>query len=180
MVKKRLKPHKKLVLTILTSAFLCTSNFCYALDTDRNEALELQADSADINQSGHVGTYTGKIEFDQGTTHIRASKAITHSNDKNQITKAVLYGDKTSQAHYWATVSKDKPDMHAYADIIYYIPETNTIKLEGHARVNQGDNSFSAGTITYNTATKNITSSNMDKQKDGRTVIIFHPNENKK
>ncbi len=150
------------------------SNLSFALESDSQEPLELKASQADINQSEHKGIYTDGIEFDQGTTHIRADRAETKTDANNKLTMAIIYGNKTSQAHYWSQMEKDKPDLHAYADIIEYYPDKKIIKLIGNARIEQGDNSFKAPQVTYNIEKHHIVSGGMVNNKQ-KTVIIFHP-----
>lgn len=161
---------------IFLSIFLLFINLSYSMENDDNAPLELQADSADINQTKHIGIYTGNVEFDQGSTHIRAKKAITKNNEKNQLTKAIIIGDKLNQAHYWTKVSFNKPELHAYADRIYYFPKEHIIKLKGNAKVKQGNNYFSAPVIVYDMLKQHVFS---EKSPDnsGRTVIIFNPKE---
>ncbi|MDP3704547.1 MAG: lipopolysaccharide transport periplasmic protein LptA [Legionellaceae bacterium] len=144
----------------------------FALPEDSQAVLEMHAGSADINQETHRGIFIGNVELDQGTTHIRAVKAITESNAKNQLTKAIIRGDTEHQAHYSVLVALDKPLLHAYADTIYYYPGKHTIKLIGHAHVEQGNNSFSAPIICYDTLHQHVTSEQKDNE---RTLIIFHP-----
>lgn len=169
----------KITSKIIFVFLLLISKFSYSLVSDQQEPLELQANFADIDQEKHIGIYTGNVEFDQGTTHIRASKAVTKATKNNKISEAIIYGDKKNQAHYWSKISQDKPEIHAYADIICYKPEINTIELKGNARIRQGDNSFSAPMITYDTVNQHVTSTNMGIKNNGRTVIIFNPNETK-
>lgn len=154
------------------------SNLSFALESDKQEPLELKANSADINQSEHKGIYTDGIEFDQGTTHIRAYRAITKTDANNKLTMAIIYGNKTKQAHYWSKMEKNKPNLHAFADIIEYYPEKKIIKLIGNARIKQGANLFTAPKISYNIEKRHIVSSSMGSNKQ-KTVIIFHPSRKK-
>lgn len=171
MSNKMAKISKILVCTLLTLVF---GNAAFALETDSREPLELKASSADINQTEHKGTYTNGIEFDQGTTHIRADRAITKTDENNKLTQAIIYGNKQSQAHYWTQMEKGKPDLHAYADIIKYYPDKKIIKLIGNAKVKQGENLFTAPKISYDIEKRHIVSSKM-ANNSGKTVIIFHP-----
>lgn len=147
----------------------------FALPEDSKAVLEMHAGSADINQQTHQGTYLNQVELDQGTTHIRALKAITESNEKNQLTKAIIIGDQKNPAHYWAMIANNKPELHAYAETIEYYPEQHLIKLIGQARIEQGKNSFSAPIICYDTLKQHITS---EQKENERTVIIFYPEKN--
>ncbi len=159
-------------------AFACIyilhANLSFALENDSSEPLELKANSADINQGEHTGKYIGEIEFDQGTTHIRADKAITQTDANNKLSAAIIYGNKTNQAHYWSNIAKDKPALHAYADIIKYYPDKKIIELIGNARIEQGENLFTAPKIIYDIQKQHIVSTSMQNNKQ-KTIIIFHP-----
>lgn len=160
---------------VRTIILLFVTNLCFALSDDRNQIMQLSAGSADLNQQDHRGIYIEDVKLDQGTTHIRAAKAVTLGNSKNQITKAIIQGNKEAQAHYWTITDTKKPPMHAFADIIYYYPANHMIKLVGNARVEQGEDSFSAPSITYDTLHQHVVSKSDGK---GPTTIVIHPGKN--
>ncbi|ARB90841.1 lipopolysaccharide transport periplasmic protein LptA [Legionella longbeachae] len=149
--------------------FACSS---YALSEDKEKVMHVMADSADLSQQQHKGIYTGNVELIQGTTNLRATKAITLGNEKNQLVVAIASGAPGQQAHYWTTTDPKKPPLHAYADTIRYYPLRHLIELIGNARVEQGNNSFSATKISYDTEKQHVLS-----QGDGskRIMIIYHP-----
>ncbi len=147
-------------------------NVCFSLPEDKQAVIQFRADSADINQTTHHGIYTGNVQLDQGSTHIRAAEAITEGNQKNQLIKAIIKGNKDIPAHYWTLTANDKPPLHAYAETIHYYPEKQRIELIGNARVEQGTNSFSAPKITYDMVQQHVVSESNGK---ARTTIIIHP-----
>lgn len=151
---------------------LCSAAMSYALPSDREKVMHVVADSADLNQQKHLGTYTGNVEFVQGTTNIRAAHALTEGNLKNQLTLAVAKGSKDKQAHYWTESGPGKPPFHAYADSIIYYPLRHLIELKGNARIEQGTNSLSAAIITYDTVAQHVVSKGDGKT---RTTIILYP-----
>ncbi|OGV27966.1 MAG: lipopolysaccharide transport periplasmic protein LptA [Legionellales bacterium RIFCSPHIGHO2_12_FULL_35_11] len=150
--------------------FYSLSKPVYAMQEDSNQPLELKSNFADINNSNHIGRYEGDVALDQGSTHIRANMATTHSNENNKLIKAVISGE----AHYWTKISPDKSELHAYAEKMYYYPEKHIIKLVGHAKVTQENNSYQAPIIIYNTANQHISSSNSKMHKNERVRIVFH------
>lgn len=157
------------LLLILT---LLTSSIAFALPTDSKETLHVKADNADINQETRKGIFISHVELDQGTTHLRAAKAVTIVNEKNQLTSAIADGDGKNQAHFWTTTDPEKPPLHAYANSISYSPATHVVELNGNAHVEQGTDSFSAPLIRYDTKEQHVIS-----KSDGikQTVIVFHP-----
>lgn len=148
------------------------SGACFALPDDKQQILQVNAGSADMNQQTHQGIYRQAVELDQGSTHIRSAEATTTGDANNKLILAVIKGNAHAQAHYWTLTALDKPPLHAYADTIRYYPERHLIELIGHARVEQGNNSFSAHKIKYDTLAEHVMS-----ESDGhtRTTIIFHP-----
>ncbi|CAM4486432.1 MAG: Lipopolysaccharide export system protein LptA [Legionella sp.] len=163
---------QQMVKGILYSAVCILACPGYALSTDREQVMHVQADSADLNQQNHKGVYIGNVELIQGTTKLQAAKAITKGNEKNQLVLAIAKGSDGKQAHYWTTTDPKKPQMHAYADTIRYYPLTHIIELIGNARVEQGNDSFSAARIRYDTIKQHVLS-NGDKKR--RITIIYHP-----
>lgn len=163
---------QKMVKYILWVMLISLSGALYALPTDKEQVMHVMADSADLSQQDHKGTYVGNVELIQGSTNLRAAKAITQGDDKNQLVLAIANGSKGKQAHYWAITDPKKPPFHAYADTIRYYPLRHVIELIGNARVEQGANSFSAAKITYDTIKQHVLSQGDGKQ---RITIIYHP-----
>ncbi len=171
----------QIMLKLLTLLLLVTLplDAVLALPDDQNKTLELSANTADLNHQDQHGEYLGQVELDQGTTHLRAEKAITNTDQNNQLVSAFAYGDPSLTqdnpkrlAHYWTETSSDKPIMHAWAEIIRYYPTRHLIELIGHARVEQGNDSLAASTIFYDTLKQHVIAKSGEKT---RTVIIFHP-----
>lgn len=158
--------------SIRTIVLLIAFTPVFAMPDDRNQTAQLNANSADLNQQTHSGEYKGDVQFDQGTTHLRAVRAITKGNQQNKLTFAAAFGDTSSPAHYWEQIAIDKPLLHAYAQEIRYYPERHLIELVGEARVIQGNDSFSAPKISYDTLKQHVVTQSDGKQ---RTIIIFHP-----
>lgn len=156
-----------LVILLLLPSFLV-----FALPEDGQKLALLAADTADIQQQIHQGTYVGNVRFDQGTRHIRAEKVITKTDQKNQLILAILYGSKQKPAHYWEQPSVNKPILHAYAQEIRYHPREQLVELIGNAKVTQGKDSFSAPLIRYNIQTQHVLTEN---NRTDRTLIVIHP-----
>lgn len=159
-------------VNILFLLFMFMSGLSYALPTDKEQVMHVTADTADLNQQKHKGTYTGNVVFVQGTTNLHADNAITESTIKNQLSLAIANGGNGKQAHYWVQTDPNKPPLHAYADTIKYFPLKHTIELIGNARVEQGKNSLSAAKIIYDTQEQHVVSQSDSKN---RTVIILYP-----
>lgn len=172
MSLKKQKDSIKLICLLMLFAFKVQ-----ALPEDKEKVMYLSADSADISQSEHRGVYSGNVQVDQGTTHLRATKVITDGDKNNKLAKAIAIGDKKNQAHYWSKTNANKPITHAKADKIYYLPKDNIIKLVGNACITQGKNTFRASSIVYDTLKEHVVANNKGDKK--RTTIILYPEKKK-
>ncbi len=159
---------------LLRLILLCISLSGFALSEDTTQPVLFHADSADINPQLHIGTYLENVALDQGSTHIRATKAITLTNTKNELISAVIDGSTKTQAHYWSLQAPEKPMLHAYADKICYCPQSHQIVLSGRAHIEQGHNKIDAHTICYNTLTQQV---NMPFHSGLQTVMIIQPTD---
>ncbi len=165
-----LKTRKNTCILLL----LCISTTCFALPDDKLQILQLSADNADISQETRTGTYTHDVMLDQGSTHLRAERAITKVNEANKLIEAMAWGTPQTQAHFWTLTDAKKEPLHAYADTIRYFPEKHLIQLVGNASVTQGKDSFSAPEINFDVVQKHVTSA---ANNQGRTLIIIHPGD---
>lgn len=175
MLKEHL-PMKKLKLTTPVPVstlilLLCICVVGYALPEDKNKPIHLSADSADLNQSTHRGEYTGHVHFQQGTSQIKAEKAVTIVDEHNKLVQAIAYGNSKSRAHFSTMTDLQKPRLHALANIIRYFPTKHLIKLEGNAEVTQGKDRFEAAIIRYDTLKQHVVS---NSKGDRRTLIIIN------
>ena len=115
-----MRPIKVSGISCLTVFFILSALCypCFALPDDKQQVLQVNAGSADINQQTHQGIYREAVELDQGSTHIRSAEATTTGDAKNKLILAVIKGNPHAQAHYWTLTALDKPPLHAYADTI--------------------------------------------------------------
>lgn len=167
----RLIKLKEFIFLALFYGLICSPRV-QAMPEDTQAKLILSANTADLNQANHQGEYVGDVKLDQGTSHLRAHRAVTIVNDKNRLIEAIAYSRPHVPVHFWTKIAADKPDLHAYADEMHYYPEKHMIELIGHAKVTQDKNVFSAPKIIYDTKTQHVVSK---RDRNDRTVIIIYP-----
>jgi lipopolysaccharide export system protein LptA len=159
----------------LLAMTLCAPAF--ALETDKNEPISVQADSVTIDNKTGESQYIGNVSVINGSTHLTAAKAIVHTTKNNTIQEAEAFGNSKAQAHYWTLTDPKKPALNAYADIIRIFPDKHLVYLIGHAKVSQGEDLYEAPRIEYNNETQHVFS---PQSSQGRTTIVIHPQEQPK
>lgn len=165
---------KKILLSwCLFFSYVVMSYSVFGSTTLPDQAVDIKADDINIQLSLHKIIYKGHVFLKQGDTEIFAHRAITYGNEKNQLKKAMIYGQKDEQVHIKTRPSKDKPELDIFADNVHYYPEKKYLELIGHAKLIQGKNQLFAPKIVYYPETKKIITVRTSDPE--RTHIVFYP-----
>lgn len=136
-----------------------------ALSSDKNEPIELEADSADLNDKKGISIYRGNVILNQGSTQLRAEMLTLFHNQQHKLTKIEAVG---SPASFKQRPDGQKMDVKAKANKMLYYVNKETINLYGNALFYQGKNSFSGDKIVYDTK-NDIVKASSKKTSSGKT-----------
>ncbi len=174
-----------LVLIWVFFSLLCSVDVL-ALASDRDQPIELEADTADIDDLKGISIYTGNVVLVQGNMVIKAHK-LTLYNDKNkELEKAVAEGTKGKLATFKQRPEGKDKDFRARASTMIYYLKKDKIHLLKNAFVWQGGDTFSGDKIIYDTKRETvIAKSKKDKQgqpikSGGRVKITIQPKSKNK
>ncbi len=132
---------------------LCLPLPAWALSTDRNEPINIEADSATLNESSGISTYRGNVHLQQGTMHLRGDNMTVLVRD-DRIEKVMLAGNP---ATYVQRPDDSDEDQHAEARRIEYYASENRMILLENARIWQtGKDQFSSDRIVFNLADNTV------------------------
>lgn len=154
---------------LLTLPLLLACACAQALPTDRDQPVQVSANSARFSERTGIATYTGDVLVKQGTLEIRASEIVITTDKKGAIASIVSKGNP---AHYQQQTDPKKGTVNADAQRIDYDAKNEIITLTGNARLKQDGSSFSGQTITYNSLRQQV-----DAKGDGtnRVQLVFPP-----
>lgn len=160
-------------LTISIVSFLFASTFAtttFALDSDRDQPVHLEADHATYNQQTGVTVYSGNVIITQGTIKIQAD-TVTANLDANKSIKDVTAIGKP--AKFQQKTSPDKGIAYGEGDQVFYDAATSQITLTGHAKITQDGSSFNGNTLRYGMKQGDIEGNGNQQQ---RVQMIIPPN----
>ena len=122
-----------------------------ALSSDREQPIELEADSAHIDERTGVSVYTGNVKLTQGSTKLLADRlTVERGEDGNRV---VAEGQPAT----FSQQPDDKPEpVEGRAKTIDYHTGRERVILTGSAEVWQGGNRFASERIVYDTATDTV------------------------
>jgi len=160
----------KLVFLVL----LGLSQAVFALSTDKDEPIQIAADSATIDDLKGIATYQGNVIITQGTIQINAEKITLVYTQKQDLKKVDIEGNP---AQFKQRPDKSEEDLHAQAKRMEYRADENMLYLTEDAKLWQGKDSFVGEQITYDTV-RGVIKAN--KGKGGRVKVTIQPRKKSK
>jgi len=168
-------------LIIMFFVTLLFSQNCLALSSDRDQPIELEADSADLNDLQGISIYTGDVILTQGSTQLHATTLTLFHNQEHKLTKIEAIG---SPASFKQRPDGQIVDVKAKAHRMLYFMNKETIYLYENAIFFQDKNSFRGDQIVYDTknnivkAASKKTSKGKGKTKpSGRVKVVIQANK---
>lgn len=154
---------------LAASAILLISTAAHALPTDREQPVQVSANSARFNEKTGIATYNGAVLVKQGSLEIRAEEIVITTDKKGAILTTVAKGNP---ARYQQQPDPKKGPVNAEALRIDYDAKNEIITLTTNAKLKQDGSSFQGNIITYNSLRQQV-----DAKGDGtnRVQLVFPP-----
>jgi len=143
---------------------LILSHHSMALSSDKDEPIELEADSADLNDKKGISVYRGNVILTQGSTQLHADTLTLFHNKQHKLTKVESLG---SPARFKQRPDNQKNDVKAKAGKIIYYVKKEVVHLYDNASFWQEKNSFRGDKIIYDTK-NDIVKASSKKTSDGK------------
>lgn len=138
---------KTLPLLLSLSAVLASAS-AWALPSDREQPIHVQADSAELDDRQGVAVYHGNVVITQGTMKITGDTVTITQDAKGDIEVFTSVG---KPAYYEQKPAVDKELVKAYGLTIQYFAKNERIVLIDQAKVIQQGNTFEGEKIVYDT-----------------------------
>ncbi|MCK5716943.1 MAG: lipopolysaccharide transport periplasmic protein LptA [Thiomargarita sp.] len=163
-------PNKLLLLSLL----LLSSNI-YALTTDREQPIRIEADSATLDNIKMRVVYQGNVIVSQGSIRLNANKVTLTYTAKQEISKVIAVGKPAS----FQQRLDNGEDIKATAKKMEYNAPKNILLLQQNAELTKGKkgiitSSSKAPHIMYDTQ-RGIIKANKGKNDTGRIIMTFKP-----
>ncbi len=161
-------------LTLLVvGTTLLSSSAVFALASDRQKPISLEAERATFNEKTGVTTYTGNVVIQQGTLKLEADAIVANLNSNNQIKTVTANG---SPAKFQQQMDSNKGLARGEGKRINYNAETGIISLSGNAFLSQNGATFRGENLKYSMSKGDIQADGGSTgQKKGRIQIVIPP-----
>lgn len=138
-------------LAALLLALACAP--AMALTSDRQKPMDVNADRSEFGLGEGQSVLIGRVGITQGTTEVKADRAVIHQSKSGEITRAVLEGKP-------ALLAQDLDDggrLDARALNIDYDIKAEQVVFTGDVVITQPRGEMRAGRIAYDLGTGKLT-----------------------
>lgn len=157
------------------------TNYAIAEKTDRNNPINLEADSVVVDDGKKTSTFQGNVSLNQGTLSIKSDKMVVILDQSNQFKFGTAYGSPNKQVLFRQKREGANEYIEGYADRIEYDSKADFVQLIHNARLKRNQDDARGQYISYNAKTevyKVLGSSNeksSNNNGNNRVKITIYP-----
>ncbi len=155
-----------LLLTLIASS-------SFALPSDRNQAVSLEADHATFNEKTGVTTYNGNVRITQGTMQLEADSIVAQLNANRELQIVNATG---RPAKFQQQMSAERGTSRGEAQKIIYNADTGILTLSGNAYLYQDGSSLRGSSLRYSMNKGDI---EVQGSKSSRVQIVIPPSSSR-
>jgi len=138
-----------------------------ALTDDSSKPINIQADSAEINDATGISTYRGNVKITQGSTILTGDIVILETANK-KVQKIISEGKLST----FKQTTDDGRKINAEAEKMVYSITGNKIILTKNAKLTEAGNTFASDKITFYTD-KEIVTAGSSSGNDRVNITVF-------
>ena len=152
------------VITCL-AAFVSMPTF--AASADKDQPIEVEADSLEVRDNDNISIYSGNVRLVQGTLNVRSDKLVIHFDDDKNLVLMEMTGAPAS----FRQLDDDNKEMIGQADKLDYFEPKSLLVLKGNARFSNDGDLIESSMISINTENDNLKAASPEPDKRVRVVI---------
>lgn len=178
---KRPRLHRLPGISLVLAALFGSAGL-QALSTDKDQDIEIESDSAYLDDTKNLSVYTGNVQVVQGSMRITGDKMTIYYTEANELDKIIVEGQPATFRQL-----PDNSTLHDEAEalVMEYYEQKNLIVLAEKARVKQGDRRLIADHVEYDTRLSQVRANSNEVvgkpeagQQDTRVKLIIPARKN--
>ena len=136
---------KSRLVSSLQAAWLLLPWVALALDSDREQPVNVEADRAELDQATDTGIYTGDVVVTQGSLRLEAERLEIRS-PQGRVESALATG---APARFKQRPEGSEQDVLGGGHQIDYLATDSMVVLTGEAWITQGEDTVRGNRIEY-------------------------------
>ena len=145
-----------------------------AMDSDKDQPIEVEAETLEIRDDENISIYSGNVSLVQGSMQIRSDKLVIHFNDENEI----LLMEMTGKPATFRQLNNGGKEMRGQADRLDYQEPESLLVFTGNARFDNDGDTIEGSSIQINTTNDTIEANSA--ASGDRVRVVIQPKSKKK
>ena len=143
----------------------------WALASDGDQPIEVEADSLEVRESEQISIYQGNVELVQGSLQISCERLVIRFNADNELQVIEMTGAPAR----FRQLDDDQKEMLGEAAQIDYTESESLLVLRGSARFSHAGDIIESEMIRVNTESNSIQAGS--SESDERVKMLIQPRQ---
>ena len=143
----------------------------WALSTDSDQPIAVEADSLEVREQDNVSIYQGNVSLIQGSLEIRSDRLVIHFSDDKEL----MLMEMTGTPARFRQLDDDRQEMLGQARQINYTESESLLELLDEASFSHAGDTIESNRIRVNTQNNSIQAGSSDS--DERVKMLIKPRE---
>lgn len=148
-------------------AAVAASPMVSAIDGDRDQPIQIEADSLEIRDNDNISVYSGNVSLVQGSMQIHSDRLTIHFNDEKELVLMEMDGNPAT----FRQLNNDNQEMLGRALRLDYHEADSLLVLSGKARFENNGDIIEGSTIRINTESDFVEANGAAADERVRVVI---------
>lgn len=144
----------------------------WALASDGEQPIEVEADSLVVREAENISIYEGNVKLVQGSLRIRSDRLVIHFSEANDLQLMEMTGTPAR----FRQLDDDSQEMLGQASQIDYTESSSQLELRGKARFSHAGDVIESELIRINTEDNSIQAGS--SETDQRVKMLIQPRQN--
>ena len=166
-----MKRHSEFAPYLLCALLLAACPPAWAEKADKDKPVNIEADTASMDDAQKIAIYQGHVVLTQGTLMITAERIEVRQDDQGFSS-----GDATGKPVYFRE-KMEASDEYAegWANHLEYDGRGDKLKLTGQARLKRGEDDLRGNLITYDGTSEYFQAQGSISGSPGRVRAVIRP-----
>lgn len=143
----------------------------WALATDSEQPISVEADSLEVREQENVSIYQGNVSLVQGSLEITSDRLVIHFNEANEL----LLMEMTGAPARFRQLDDDQQEMLGQARQINYTESKSLLELRDEAQFSHAGDTIQSNMIRVNTDNNSIQAGSSDSGE--RVKMLIQPKQ---
>jgi len=155
----------------LLIALLTMSTHLWALDSDSEQPISVEADSLEVRDQENVSIYQGNVRLVQGSLEISSDRLEIHFDENRDLVLMEMTGGPAR----FRQLDEERKELLGEANQINYIESKSLLELKDNARFSHAGDTIESNLIRINTETNSIEAGSAES--DQRVKMLIKPRQ---